>query len=290
MNVLASLPDNYAEIRAPAGTLSGVNAFQIRFASEDIHTTGHAPDVLVALNPAGLRTHLDDIPEGGTLIVNEDAFTSQNLTKAGYESNPLTDNSLAQYRLIPLPITSQNQAALSHLDMSPRQAGRSKNFYALGIVYWLYDRPLEPTLRWFEAKWGSRPHVVAAKAAALKAGYAFAETIELFTSAYRVPPASLLPGTFRNITMKVWGLTPRQVDDAFRAWRSNADLLHAMSDLTAATDLLVRYLKADRIPSVVRKRIPGCRGDSLLTLLKRGDTRKLLTTCRDMFRFERAHN
>ena len=199
-NDLATLPDYPAEIRAPAGTLPGVSAFQISFASEDIHTPGDAPDVLVALNPAALRAHLDDIPEGGTLIVNEDAFTAQNLAKAGYENNPLTDKSLSHHRLIPLPITSQNQAALAHLDMSPRQAGRSKNFYALGIVYWLYDRPLEPTLRWFEAKWGSRPQVVAANTAALKAGYAFADTTELFTSAYRVPPASLPPGLYRNIT------------------------------------------------------------------------------------------
>ena len=200
-NDLATLPDYPAEIRAPAGTLPGVSAFQISFASEDIHTPGDAPDVLVALNPAALKAHLEDIPEGGTLIVNEDAFTSQNLAKAGYESNPLTDNkSLASYRLIPLPINSQNQAALAHLGMSPRQAARSKNFYALGIVYWLYDRPLEPTLRWFETKWGSRPEVVAANTAALKAGYAFADTTELFTSAYRVPAANLPPGTYRNIT------------------------------------------------------------------------------------------
>ena len=199
-NDLATLPDYPAEIRAPAGTLPGVSAFQISFASEDIHTPGDAPDVLVALNPAALKAHLDDIPDGGTLIVNEDAFTSQNLAKADYESNPLTDKSLAHYRLIPLPITSQNQAALAHLDMSPRQAGRSKNFYALGIVYWLYDRPLEPTLRWFEAKWGSRPQIVAANSAALKAGYAFADTTELFTSAYRVPAANLPAGTYRNIT------------------------------------------------------------------------------------------
>ena len=199
-NDLATLPDYPAEIRAPAGTLPGVSAFQISFASEDIHTPGDAPDVLVALNPAALKAHLEDIPQGGTLIVNEDAFTSQNLAKAGYESNPLTDKSLAHYRLIPLPITSQNLAALDHLDMSPRQAGRSKNFYALGIVYWLYDRPLEPTLRWFEAKWGSRPQIVAANSAALKAGYAFADTTELFTSAYRVPAADLPPGTYRNIT------------------------------------------------------------------------------------------
>ena len=174
--------------------------FQISFASEDIHTPGDAPDVLVALNPAALKANLEEIPEGGTLIVNEDSFTAQGLSKAGYDSNPLEDDSLSSYRVIGLPITSQNEKALAHLGMSPRQAGRSKNFYALGIIYWLYDRPLEPTLRWFQEKWGSRPQVVAANTAALKAGYAFADTTELFTSAYRVPPATLPAGTYRNIT------------------------------------------------------------------------------------------
>ena len=199
-NDLATLPDYPAEIRAPAGTLPGVSAFQISFASEDIHTPGDAPDVLVALNPAALKANLQEIPAGGTLIVNEDAFTTQGLNKAGYDRNPLDDASLSGYRVIRLPITTQNERALAHLGMSPRQAGRSKNFYALGIIYWLYDRPPEPTLRWFKEKWGSRPQIVAANTAALKAGYAFADTTELFTSAYRVPPATLPPGTYRNIT------------------------------------------------------------------------------------------
>ena len=199
-NDLSTLPDYPAEIRAPAGTLPGVSAFQVSFASEDIHTPGDAPDVLVALNPAALKVSLAEIPDGGTLIVNEDSFTAQGLNKAGYDANPLDDDSLSSYRVIRVPITSQNERALAHLGLSPRQAGRSKNFYALGIIYWLYDRPLEPTLRWFEQKWGSRPQIVAANTAALKAGYAFADTTELFTSAYRVPPATLPAGTYRNIT------------------------------------------------------------------------------------------
>ena len=199
-NDLSTLPDYPAEIRAPAGTLPGVSAFQISFASEDIHTPGDAPDVLVALNPAALKANLQETPDVGTLIVNEDSFTAQGLNKAGYDGNPLDNDSLSRYRVIKLPITSQNEKALAHLGLSPRQAGRSKNFYALGIIYWLYDRPLEPTLRWFNEKWGSRPQVVAANTAALKAGYAFADTTELFTSAYRVPPATLPTGTYRNIT------------------------------------------------------------------------------------------
>ena len=199
-NDLSTLPDYPAEIRAPAGTLPGVSAFQISFASEDIHTPGDAPDVLVALNPAALKANLAEIPPGGTLIVNEDAFTEQGLNKAGYAANPLENDSLSDFRLIGLPITTLNEKALAHLELSPREAGRSKNFYALGIVYWLYDRPLEPTLRWFQQKWGARPKVVAANTAALKAGYAFADTTELFTSAYRVPPATLPAGTYRNIT------------------------------------------------------------------------------------------
>ena len=199
-NDLSTLPDYPAEIRAPAGTLPGVSAFQISFASEDIHTPGDAPDVLVALNPAALKVNLSEINDGGTLIVNEDSFTTQGLNKAGYDANPLDDDSLSSYRVIRLPITAQNANALAHLGLSPRQAGRSKNFYALGIIYWLYDRPLEPTLRWFKEKWGSRPPIVAANTAALMAGYAFADTTELFTSAYRVPPATLPVGTYRNIT------------------------------------------------------------------------------------------
>ena len=199
-NDLSTLPDYPAEIRAPAGTLPGVSAFQISFASEDIHTPGDAPDVLVALNPAALKANLAEIPPGGTLIVNKDSFTEKGLNKAGYTVNPLENDSLSDFRLIGLPITTQNEKALAHLELSPREAGRSKNFYALGIVYWLYDRPLEPTLRWFQQKWGARPKVVAANTAALKAGYAFADTTELFTSAYRVPPATLPAGTYRNIT------------------------------------------------------------------------------------------
>lgn len=233
-NDLSTLPDYPAEIRAPAGTLPGVSAFQISFASEDIHTPGDAPDVLVALNPAALKANLADIPGGGTLIINEDAFTTQGLNKAGYDRNPLDDASLSSYRVIRLPITSQNEKALAHLGLSPRQAGRSKNFYALGIIYWLYDRPAAPTLRWFERKWGSRPQVVAANSAALKAGYAFADTTELFTSAYRVPPAALPPGTYRNIT----GNQATALGFITAAHRAGRPLFYASYPITPASTVL----------------------------------------------------
>ncbi len=233
-NDLSTLPDYPAEIRAPAGTLPGVSAFQISFASEDIHTPGDAPDVLVALNPAALKANLPDIPTGGTLIVNEDAFTTQGLNKAGYDRNPLDDASLSAYRVIRLPITSQNERALAHLGMSPRQAGRSKNFYALGIIYWLYDRPPQPTLRWFEQKWGARPQVVAANTAALNAGYAFADTTELFTSAYQVPPASLPAGTYRNIT----GNQATALGFITAAHLANRPLFYASYPITPASTVL----------------------------------------------------
>jgi 2-oxoglutarate ferredoxin oxidoreductase subunit alpha len=199
-NDLSTLPDFPAEIRAPTGTLPGVSAFQISFSSEKIHTPGDEPDVLVVLNPAALRAHIADLPAGGTLVVNQDAFTKPGLDKAGYEHDPLTDGSLSGYRVVQVAISSQNEKALAELNLSARDAGRSKNFYALGLIYWLYERPLETTLRWFKTKYGSRPEVVAANTTALTAGYNFAETAELFTSAYRVPPAQTPPGTYRNIT------------------------------------------------------------------------------------------
>ena len=199
-NDIATLPDYPAEIRAPMGTLPGVSAFQISFASEDIHTPGDVPDVLVALNPAALQVHLDELPRGGTLLINSDAFTDANLEKAGYESNPLEDGSLSAYRLFSIAISAQNGKAVAHVGMSTKEAARSKNFYALGIVYWLYDRPLDPTLSFIKRRYSSRPPVVEANQAALTAGYNFAETAELFTSAYTVPPASTPPGTYRNIT------------------------------------------------------------------------------------------
>jgi 2-oxoglutarate ferredoxin oxidoreductase subunit alpha len=199
-NDISTLPDFPAEIRAPAGSLPGVSGFQISFSSTDIHTPGDQPDVLVAMNPAALKTNIGDLPPGGALIVNSDAFTQQNLNKAAYTSNPLTDGSLKAFTTFEIPISTLNERSLDGLDMTSKQKDLTKNFFALGLMFWLYERSMDPTLAWIEAKFGARPVVAEANARALKAGYAFGETTEMFHTHYRVRPAKLDPGTYRNIT------------------------------------------------------------------------------------------
>ena len=208
-NDLATLPDFPAEIRAPAGTLAGVSAFQVHISDHDITTPGDAPDVLVAMNPAALRSQLPRVPRGGTVIVNRDAFEQRNLAKAGYETNPLEDGSLDGYTVYEVPMTSLTRGAVEPLGVKPRDADRSKNFFALGLVSWMYTRPTQPTLEWIERKFASKPKVVEANTVAFKAGHAFGETAELFDHRYEVRPAKLPPGTYTNITGNTalaWGL------------------------------------------------------------------------------------
>jgi 2-oxoglutarate ferredoxin oxidoreductase subunit alpha len=199
-NDISTLPDFPAEIRAPAGSLPGVSGFQISFSSSDIHTPGDQPDVLVAMNPAALKTNLGDLPPGGALIVNSDAFSPNNLNKAAYASNPLTDGSLKGYTVFEIPISTLNERSLDGLDMTSKQKDLTKNFFALGIMFWLYERSMDPTLDWIDEKFAARPVIAEANKRALKAGYAFGETTELFHTHYRVKPAHLAPGTYRNIT------------------------------------------------------------------------------------------
>jgi 2-oxoglutarate ferredoxin oxidoreductase subunit alpha len=199
-NDISTLPDFPAEIRAPAGSLPGVSGFQISFSSTDIHTPGDQPDVLVAMNPAALKTNIMDLPAGGALIVNSDAFTQTNLNKAAYTSNPLTDGSLTSYITFEIPISTLNERSLEGLDMTSKQKDLTKNFFALGIMFWLYERSMDPTIEWIDAKFGARPVIAEANKRALKAGYAFGETTEIFHTHYRVKPAHLPPGTYRNIT------------------------------------------------------------------------------------------
>src|SRR2546425_9016696 len=199
-NDISPVPDFPVEIRAPAGSLPGVSSFQVSFSSYDIHTPGDAPDVLVAMNPAALKTNLPDLPKGGTIIVNTDEFTDANLRKAGYQANPLEDGTLSAYRVIEVPITSMNARALEDSGLNTKQIDRSKNFFALGLMFWLYERPLDPTLRWIEQKFAKNPAVAKANADTLKAGYHFGETAELFPVHYRVPKADLAPGRYRSIT------------------------------------------------------------------------------------------
>ena len=199
-NDISTLPDFPAEIRAPAGSLPGVSGFQISFSSSDIHTPGDQPDVLVAMNPAALKTNVGDLPAGGALIVNSDAFTQQNLNKAAYASNPLTDGSLKAYTVFEVPISTLNERSLDGLDMTSKQKDLTKNFFALGLMFWLYERSMEPTIHWIDQKFSARPIVAEANKRALKAGYAFGETTEAFHTHYRVRPAKLDPGVYRNIT------------------------------------------------------------------------------------------
>jgi 2-oxoglutarate ferredoxin oxidoreductase subunit alpha len=199
-NDVSTVPDFPAEIRAPAGSIPGVSAFQVSFSSYDIHTPGDEPDVLVAMNPAALKANIADVPKGGTLILNEDEFTEANLKKAAYGSNPLEDGTLDGWRVIKVPITSMNARALTDSGLNTKQIDRSKNSFALGLMYWLYDRPLDSTIRWFEEKFAKNPQVRDANIVTMKAGYNFGETAELFPVHYRVPPAHLPPGKYRNIT------------------------------------------------------------------------------------------
>ena len=208
-NDLATLPEYPAEIRAPAGTIAGVSAFQVHISDHEITTPGDAPSVLVAMNPAALRSQLDRLERGGTIIVNTDAFNDRNLAKAGYESDPLADDSLRGYTVYEVPMTGLTKEAVAPLGVKPRDAERSKNFFALGLVSWMYSRPTAPTLSWIETKFGARPEVAEANRMAFHAGHAFGETAELFGNSYVVKPAALEPGTYTNITGSTalaWGL------------------------------------------------------------------------------------
>jgi len=201
-NDISTLPDFPAEIRAPAGSLPGVSGFQLHFADHDILTPGDAPNVLVAMNPAALKTNVKDLPKGGTLIVDADAFKDRNLQKAGYAANPLEDGSLEEYQVHAVPLTTLTVGALKDVEgVTSREAERSKNMFALGLMSWLYGRPIEPTIEFLNAKFAAkRPEIAEANIKALQAGFAFGETTETFAVTYEIKPAKLEPGTYRNIT------------------------------------------------------------------------------------------
>ncbi|WP_018722206.1 2-oxoacid:acceptor oxidoreductase subunit alpha [Salinispora fenicalii] len=199
-NDISTLPNFPAEIRAPAGTLPGVSSFQVHFADYDILTPGDSPNVLVAMNPAALKANLADLPRGADIIVNTDEFTRRNLTKVGYQANPLEDDSLAGYTVHPVALTSMTVGALADHEVSKKDAERAKNMFALGLLSWMYSRPYESTLRFLERKFATRPELVGANVAAFKAGWNFGETTEDFAVRYEVKPAKMHPGTYRNIT------------------------------------------------------------------------------------------
>jgi 2-oxoglutarate ferredoxin oxidoreductase subunit alpha len=234
-NDLATLPDFPAEIRAPAGTPHGVSAFQIHFASRDILTPGDNPNVLVAMNPAALITQLDAVEKGGTVIVNEDGFTSHNLRKAGYESNPLEDDSLDDYQVFRVPMTSMTVRATEGIEgITPRDAARCKNLFALGLVSWMYGRPTDPTVAWIGKKFANDEPVRDANLAAFRAGYNFGETAELLAVHYEVEPAPAPPGTYRNVNgtqALAYGLIAASV-------LSGLGLFYASYPITPASELL----------------------------------------------------
>jgi 2-oxoglutarate ferredoxin oxidoreductase subunit alpha len=233
-NDISTLPDFPAEIRAPAGTLAGVSGYQINFARSDIHTPGDRVNTLVAMNPAALKTNVKDLEPGGILIVNTDAFAFNDLHKAGYKTNPLEDGSLNNFRVIKVPINKLNREAVAAMKLSPREADRCKNFFALGLVYWLYERPMEPTLRWIREKFAKNPVVLEANTATLKAGYHFGETTEAFPVQYRVPKAQIKPGKYRKIT----GNEATAIGLVTAATLARKELVYATYPITPASDIL----------------------------------------------------
>ncbi len=202
-NDIATFPDFPAEIRAPAGTLAGVSGFQVHFSSTEIHTPGDILNAMVCMNPAALKTNIGDLELGGLLIVNTDSFGESDLAKAKYKTNPLEDGSLGKYRVVRVSISKLNREAVKGCGLSPREQDRCKNFFALGLVYWLYERPLESTLKWIADKFGRKPELLPVKeanTATLKAGYNYGETVELLPVQYLVAKAKIEPGTYRKIT------------------------------------------------------------------------------------------
>lgn len=234
-NDISTFPDFPAEIRAPAGTLAGVSGFQVNLSSKDVLTPGDAPQVLVAMNPAALAANLRDLEPGGTLIINTDAFTKANLKKAHYESDPLNDGSLNSYLIHKVPLTSVNRRALEHIEgLSSKEIDRCQNFFALGLVFWIYDRPMETTLEWIEQKFGKTPAVAEANRRALEAGYYFGETSETFQTRYHVKRAKLPPGTYRKIT----GNQAIALGLVTAARKANKPLFYGGYPITPASDIL----------------------------------------------------
>jgi 2-oxoglutarate ferredoxin oxidoreductase subunit alpha len=233
-NDLATLPSFPAEIRAPAGTLPGVSSFQVQIADFDILTAGDQPDCLVAMNPAALKKHFKDLRQGGTLIVNTDAFDERNLDKAGYESDPLEDGSLEGYRVIEVAMDELTKEAVKDTGVTGRNVLRSKNFFALGLMAWLFHRPVEPTIEWVNKKFAKSPEVAAANIAAFQAGYTFGEATEATKTTFEVKPATLPPGVYTNIngnTALAWGLIAA-------SQKSGLPLFYGTYPITPASDIL----------------------------------------------------
>ena len=233
-NDVATLPDYPAEIRAPAGSLAGVSGFQLHFSSEQIHTPGDLCDVLVAMNPAALKVHLHKLKPNGILIVNIDNFARRSLRLAGYEDNPLEDGTLAKYQVFPVELTRLTRKALETTDLTTREIDRCKNFFALGMILWLYNRPMEYTMKWVKTKFARKPQYIEANILALRAGNTYCEATEQFAVSYDVKPASFEPGTYRNIEgnmATVLGLIAA-------SHQSGLPLVYGSYPITPASDIL----------------------------------------------------
>ncbi len=233
-NDLRTFPDFPAEIRAPAGTLSGVSGFQLKFGTQGVNTPGDAPDVLVAMNPAAMKTSLSAMKPGAILILNEDGWTDTNLKKAGYASNPLEDGSLTGYRIYPIPIGRLNEEALRTSPLSTKQKDRCKNFFVLGLLSWMYSRPVESTLHWIQEKFSRNPDIAQANTETFQAGYHFGETTELFASQFVVPRANIEPGMYRKIS----GNEAMALGCIAAAQRAGKSLVYASYPITPASDIL----------------------------------------------------
>lgn len=233
-NDVSTLPDFPAEIRAPAGTLAGVSGFQINFSSRDIHTPGDKVNALIAMNPAALKTNIGDLEDGGILIVNVDEFTAGNLSKAHYAANPLEDGSLNRYRVYEVPITAHTVEAVKEAGLGAKEAERCKNFYALGLVFWMYDRPLDVTLKWIAEKFSKKAAVALANSLALRAGFNFGETAEIFPVRYRVARATLPPGKYRSLT----GNQAAALGLITAARLAGKPLMYGSYPITPASDIL----------------------------------------------------
>ena len=233
-NDLSTLPDYPAEIRAPAGTLAGVSAFQLQFSARDIHTPGDQPDVLVAMNPASLKVHLPDLVPNGTIIVNSNTFSKKYLKLAGYESNPLADESLKEYILYSIEMSRLVENACRDLNLPAGTVGRTKNMFALGLCYWMYNQPLEPTIKWLKIKFSKKPNLVEANTRALHAGYAYGETERIFSTVYKVEAAKLAPGEYRNIN----GNYALSLGLLAASIKSNLPLFYGGYPITPASDIL----------------------------------------------------
>ncbi len=233
-NDIATFPDYPAEIRAPAGTIPGVSGFQLHFSSSEVHTPGDAIDVLIAMNPAALKVNVADLKANGILIVNSDSFAETDLRKAQVTSNPLEDHSLDKFRLFPVELERLTRCALEHLGLDAKSMGRCKNFFALGMCYWLYNRSMEPTVRWIDDKFKNKPLLVEANKLALKAGYSYCEATEAFQISYEIPPAKLSPGLYRNLS----GNQALALGFVTAARKAGLTLFQGSYPITPASDIL----------------------------------------------------